>query len=108
MAIRAEIVINFNKLPPMPARLRAEATQETRAALQQVLAIGTTLAPVDTGALRANAIADDTQVHWMQPYAAFQNNGTIHIPPVLFANRAVDQVKPQWEARLRAIPGRLV
>jgi hypothetical protein len=65
------------------------------------------LTPVDTGALKSAKEITDTSIHWLADYAAYQNIGTVHIAPRLFATTAADRVKPQWIRALSQIEGRL-
>jgi hypothetical protein len=62
---------------------------------------------VETGFLKNSKEITDDSVHWLAPYAADQDKGTVHIPPTLFATHAADVVRPQWVAALSQIEGRL-
>lgn len=101
------VTITSNKLPPMPARLNAAVKDITKKALFDVVAIADPMTPVDTGHLKSAKEITDTAVHWLANYAAYQNMGTVHIAPRLFATTAAERVRPQWIAALRQIEGRL-
>lgn len=101
------ITITHNRLPPMPANLNRAAKDITKTALFQVVAIADPLTPVDTGFMKnAKEIGDD-HVHWLADYAAYQNMGTVHVPPRLFATTGAERVRPQWIRALSQIEGRL-
>jgi hypothetical protein len=102
------VTIRSNKLPPMPAKLQAAVRDITKKALFDVVAIADPLTPVDTGHLKnAKEITADS-VHWLADYAAYQDKGTVHVPPRLFATTAAERVGPQWQRALADIEGRLV
>lgn len=101
------VTITSNRLPPMSANLNRAAKDITRKAIFDVVAYADPLTPVDTGHLKSAKVITDTSVHWLADYAGFQNFGTVHVPPRLFATTAVSHVKPQWIAALRQIEGRL-
>jgi len=106
MSVTVQII--SNKLPPMPARLNAAVKDITKTALFQVVAIADPLTPVDTGFLKSAKEITDDSVHWLADYAAYQDKGTVHIAPRLFATTAAERVRPQWILALRQIEGRLV
>jgi hypothetical protein len=101
------VTITSNRLPPMPANLNRAAKDITRKAILDVVAHADPLTPVETGAMKNNKVITDTSIHWLQDYTGFQNFGTVHVPPRLFATTAVSVVRPQWIAALGQIEGYL-
>jgi hypothetical protein len=101
------VTLISNRLPAMPAHLNAAVKDITKKALFQVVATADPRTPVETGFLKNSKEITDDSVHWLAPYAADQDKGTVHIPPTLFATHAADVVRPQWVAALSQIEGRL-
>lgn len=106
--MKADVVIIENRFPGMGARLKqADRDIRMKGALD-IYAASLPLTPIDTGALRANVVVNETGVYWNQNYASFQEFGTIRgVTPKLFAITAYDQVLPGMIAAYKQLEGRL-
>lgn len=100
--ISARIEVVFDRTPGASARVRAGARDVDRRAALAVYAYSQPMTPVDTGALKSNVTVGPDFVHWHQNYAMFQELGTRHLAPRLFATTAVNRVRPQWIAEHEA------
>ena len=107
--MKVDVVIVKNRFPGMDGRLR-EADRDIRMkGALDIYAASLPLTPIDTGALRANVVANETGVYWNQNYAAHQNYGTVRgVTPKLFANTAYDQVLPGMLKSYEQLEGRLI
>lgn len=101
------VTIRTNDLPRMAAHLSPAVKDITKTALFQVVALADPMTPVDTGNLKNNKEIGDDFIHWRAPYAAYQDKGTIHIAPTLFATNAAERVRPQWIQAMSQIEGKL-
>lgn len=106
--MQATVVVVFNHIPGVPGKLTVADRDIRRKGAFDLHAASLPWTPIATGALRGNVVVDEHGVHWLQFYAAFQNEGTVHIPPKLFAQHGYDVAVPGMLAAYRQLEGRLV
>ncbi len=96
-----------NDFPRIGGKLGRHVEDTVAWAVMQTVAVAAPLTPVDTGALRANVSTqvsgESGTVTWGQEYAAYVEMGTYKMAPQPFAGPAVDQVGPQFVARLATL-----
>lgn len=102
------IEVRINKFPGMPARLTAANNDIGTKWGLDARAASIPYTPVDIGALVNNVETGVGFVHWIQYYAAFQNDGTVFIAPKHFAQHGVDVATPGAVAAYRQLESRLV
>lgn len=103
-----------NDIPKVPVKAEAAAAKVCNSSIMRVIAYADPMTPVDKGLLKGNkdiTLASPGSltsiVRWVQHYALFQDKGTIHNPPTLFATTGAERSKPQAIAEFKAIGAEL-
>lgn len=108
-----KIVIKANRFAELAAQLRPEIQEIKRESAAKVKDLARSYAPVRTGRLRESIdvaeIGLDVIVGTDVFYGAWQEFGLPerNLPAVRYMGRARDEVKPEWEAKLSDLEGRL-
>lgn len=105
---------SFNHLPEIAAALPTLIGEILAKSALDIAGHAQTKAPVDTGALRASIAAEQTgasewTVYSDKEYAPYQEFGApaAHVPPHPYMRPAADLVKPELQAALDAVEGKL-
>lgn len=113
------VEIKFNKFNQIASQFPVKVSVIVRKAAFDILARGKAYTPRDTGYLADSATVEvgsgmaglfgggggmtSAIVHWPALYAMYQNFGTRYIAPVLFANRAANEIAPSFIAAMKSI-----
>lgn len=107
MAVNATISIRSNRFPALATTFIRGVDDALDLATATCLEVANPMTPVDTGALVSNKTIDrgeySREITWNQEYAAFQNNGTVHIAPKQFADRGAEAAEPALLQSLRGL-----
>lgn len=101
-----KIVVRFNKLPAIAARVPEAVGEIVTKAMHDMDAHATAATPVDTGALKNSKELEITdgglhaRLSWSQDYAAYVDQGTRFMAAQPFATDAVAKVQPSMDAAL--------
>lgn len=107
MAVNATISVRSNRFPALETTFIRGVDDALDLAVATCNETADPITPVDTGALASNKTIDrgeySREITWNQEYAAFQNNGTVHIAPKQFANRGAEAAQPVLLQSLRGL-----
>lgn len=98
----------FNRLPEIRRRLATQVDPIVQDVADEVVALARSLVRVRTGKLRDSIRARKTRannviVEATQPYAVHVEYGTRHFSAKPFLGPAAEQVRPLFEARMKAL-----
>lgn len=98
MEFGLQITVLSNLFPSLTTQMDSRINAAFDHAVEACIAAADPLTRVDTGALVSNKAitrgADSLTIEWIQPYAGFQNDGTVHMSGTHFANAGFDAASP--------------
>ncbi len=107
MAITIRTSVPVNRFPQIASRIDQGVTAALDHAVQTCIAAADPLTRVDTGALVGNkqieSGGDSRTVTWTEPYAIYQEMGTIHMSGTHFAKTGFDAASPVFIADLSKV-----